>query len=97
MSTTLHKQLERRYIRPCTLVWAVLMALTLAAFGVGKLGLSGGAVTGFILVGTLIKGQMVADFFMGLRRVRPLWRLLLAGWLLFVIGGIGFAYRLSLG
>jgi len=88
---------ERRILRPCTWVWLILMALTMSAFIIGKMQLSGLAVVSFILASTFIKGQMVADHFMGLRRVRWVWRMIIAGWLTVVIGMIGFAYWLSLG
>lgn len=83
-------------IRPCTWVWLILLALTLAAWGVGQLKLGGLTVVSAILLSTLIKGQMVVDFFMGLIRVRPFWRILLFAYLIIVIGLIWLAYFIGL-
>lgn len=83
-------------IRPCTYVWLILILLTFFAFVVGKLELGGITVIATILLSTLIKGQMVVDYFMGLRRVRWKWKIIMYSWLLLVIGLIGFAYSLGL-
>ena len=83
-------------IRPCTYVWLILISLTIFAFLVGKLELSGITIVIIILVSTLIKGLMVIDYFMGLHQVRWRWRIMMYVWLLFVIGMIGFAYSLGI-
>jgi len=83
-------------IRPCTYVWLILISLTIFAFMVGKLELSGITIVIIILVSTLIKGLMVIDYFMGLHQVRWRWRIMMYAWLLFVTGMIGFAYSLGL-
>jgi cytochrome c oxidase subunit IV len=83
-------------IRPCTLIWLVLLALTGLTYFVGKSGVTGMAVVSFVLLTTLFKSQMVVDYFMGLKHVRPFWRGLLFGYLLLVCSMIGLAYYLSL-
>ncbi len=83
-------------IRPCTYVWLILILLTFFAFAVGKLELGGTTIIVMILLSTLIKGQMIVDYFMGLHRVGWKWRLILYTWLLLVTGMIGFAYSLGL-
>jgi cytochrome c oxidase subunit IV len=83
-------------VRPCTLVWLILILLTVFAFMVGELELGGITIVSTILVSTLIKGQLVVDYFMGLHRVRWRWRIIMYSWLLLVMGLIGFAYRLGL-
>jgi cytochrome c oxidase subunit IV len=81
-----------RWIRPCTLVWLILMALTLLAFGVGKLELTGSTVVALILASTFITAQLVADWFMGLRTARPRWRFIVTAWIVIVCAGIGLAW-----
>ncbi len=83
-------------IRPCTYVWLILILLTVFAFVVGKLELGGITIVTVVLFSTLIKGQMVVDYFMGLRRVRWKWKIIMYSWLLLVMGLIGFAYSLGL-
>jgi cytochrome c oxidase subunit IV len=83
-------------VRPCTWVWLILILLTVFAFLVGKFELGGITIVSTLLLSTLIKGQIVVDYFMGLHQVRWLWRIILYSWLLLVIGLIGFAYWLGL-
>lgn len=82
-------------LRPCTRVWLVLLGLTLFTFGVGRLELGGNVVMGFVLLATLIKGQLVVDHFMGLRRVRLFWRLVMFFYLVVVGSLIAVAYLLG--
>jgi len=83
-------------LRPCTWTWLVLMGLTLALLAVGKAGLGGVGIVTLVLLSTLVKTQLVADYFMGLKRTRLLWRAIVTIYLLLVISMIGLAYWLSL-
>ena len=78
---------NRRWIRPCTVIWLVLMGLTFVTYAAGELGLSGKAMIITLLVIALVKAQMVADYFMGLRWVRGFWRPVVTGYLL-VLGAL---------
>ncbi len=69
-------------LRPCTTVYLLLMALTGVTWLVGHLGLSGLGVALPILALALVKGQIVGDFFMGLKGIRGPWRWVIALWLL---------------
>lgn len=82
-------------LRPCTLVWLALVGLTLSMLVVGQMGLSGGSVVALLLLATLLKTQLVADIFMGLRQSRLLWRMIVTVYLVSVIGLIGLAYWLG--
>ena len=86
-----------RWIRPCTKVWLILMALTLVTLAIGQLGLEGMPVVAFLMLMTFIKGQMVADYFMGLKRVAWRWRIIVLLYMIIVCTLISFAYYLSLG
>ena len=83
-------------IRPCTRVWLVLVGLTLFALAIGKAGLGGPAIVAVLLVSTLIKTQLVADYFMGLKHSRLLWRMIVSIYLLLITGLIGLAYWLGM-
>lgn len=85
-----------RLIRPCTVIWLVLLGLTGLTYFIGKSGVTGMSIVSFVLITTLFKSQMVVDYFMGLKRVRPFWRGLLFGYLVVVCGLIGVAYYISL-
>lgn len=80
-----------------TLIYAVMVTLTAVTFAMGRLGLSGSGVIVIALVIALFKGQLVVDHFMGLRRVRWLWRGVLYGYLAVLGVAIAAAFLLARG
>lgn len=80
------------FIRPCTRIWLILMLLTGTTYALGEAGLGGWAVMLIVLGTAVVKVQMVANYFMGLRRTRWLWRGIVLGWLVVVAGLITVAY-----
>jgi len=85
------------FIRPCTRIWLVLMILTGSTYAIGEAGWSGVAVMLTVLGTAVVKVELVASYFMGLRRTRWLWRGIVLGWLLLVAGLITVAYFKALG
>ena len=75
-----------------TLIWLALIALTLATYSTDHLGWSGKGTMLAILAITLIKSQMVANYFMGLRKTKLLWRAIMLGYFLIVGSLIALAY-----
>ncbi len=73
-------------------VWLALVVLTLVTYAAGRAGLGGRLVISGLLLSVLIKGQMIADVFMGLKGVRSPWRWMVTGWLLVVVTLIGVAF-----
>ncbi len=69
-------------IRPCTWVYLVLVALTLTTFTVGQLGIDGLWTSLGVLGFALVKGQLVGDYFMGLKGLRGPWRWVIPIWLI---------------
>ncbi len=82
-------------IRPCTRVYLALIALTLVTFVVGELGLGGLKVALAVLVIAMIKGHLVGSYFMGLGRIRGLWRWPVSIWLLLPGALISIAFILA--
>ncbi|MCU7835943.1 MAG: cytochrome C oxidase subunit IV family protein [gamma proteobacterium symbiont of Taylorina sp.] len=78
-----------------TLIWIILIVLTLTTAYVGYLELSGLYVVGFVLLTVLVKGQLIIDHFMGLRNVRGLWRHAMLGFVIIIPGIIFTGYYLS--
>jgi len=77
-------------------LWVALLVATVLTWLIGKAGYSGtGAVVG-ILVIAAIKGWMIVQDFMVLRRVTFLWRALVLGWLVLTLHIILLAYWLGL-
>ena len=85
------KLLQAIPLRPCTASWVVLLGLTTITFELGSRP-SGQALMVVVLALTLVKGQLVVNYFMGLRRMRPMWRLVMAAYLAAVGGVIALAY-----
>lgn len=84
-------------LRPCTLIWLLLLTLTFATYAAAQVGLQGQGLILGVLVLALLKGQMVADAFMGLRRVRGFWRPVIIGYFIIVGAFIAGAFLLPQG
>jgi len=89
------EQPTRQLIRPCTLVYLLLMGLTVVTWAVGASGLSGLWLALLVLAFALLKGHLVGDWFMGLHGVRGIWRWVIVIWLLIPGGMISLAFILS--
>lgn len=85
----------RRAIRPCTLVYAILVTLTLLTWGIGQSGLGGLWLALLVLAFALLKGHLVGDWFMGLHRLHGVWRWVVVIWLLIPGALITIAFVLS--
>lgn len=92
----INEEQRKQFIRPCTMVWLGLLALTAITYSIGRMEQGGTQIVMLVLLITFIKSEMVAGFFMGLRRTGILWRAIMASWLLIVGGGIAVAYMIGL-
>jgi cytochrome c oxidase subunit IV len=79
-----------------TAIWLVLVILTIATFSLGKTGVSGKGVMLTLLAITMIKSQLVANYFMGLHKTRFLWRAIMFGYFAIVGSLIAAAYLIGL-
>ncbi|MCW8944375.1 MAG: cytochrome C oxidase subunit IV family protein [Sedimenticola sp.] len=82
-------------MRPCTWVFAILIALTFVTFYVGEQGLGGLSIALFVLGIAMIKGHLVGAYFMGLGGLRGLWRWPVSVWLIVPGSLITVAFILS--
>jgi len=78
--------------RFATLIWLALVMLTIGTFLIGEEVSAGKTVMLSVLVISLIKGQLIANYFMGLRYVGWLWRGIILGYFVIVGGMIAIAY-----
>lgn len=79
-------------LKSSTISWTVLLGLSAITFELGS-SISGQAtLMAAVLALTLVKGHLVVSYFMGLHRVRLLWRLVMAAYLAAVGGVIAIAY-----
>jgi hypothetical protein len=77
----IHKKL---FLRPCTWVYGFLLALTFITWFIGINNFSGPAFAFMVLGFALLKGQLIGDYFMGLKQVAGPWRWVIFLWLLIV-------------
>ncbi|MFI4939116.1 MAG: cytochrome C oxidase subunit IV family protein [Burkholderiales bacterium] len=82
---------EAIQLKPTTVSWVALLGLATITFGLGSRP-PGQALMAAVLILTLVKGQLVVNYFMGLRHARPLWRFVMGVYLLTVGGVIAIAY-----
>jgi hypothetical protein len=62
-------------------VYAILVVLTLVTWRIGVSGAAGLPLSLLVLGFALFKGQLVGDWFMGLRGLRGAWRWVVLVWL----------------
>jgi cytochrome c oxidase subunit IV len=75
-----------------TIIWLLLSVLTFLTFSLGETGMSGKYVMLTLLTITMIKSQLVANYFMALRKTRRLWRVIMFGYFAIVGSLIALAY-----
>lgn len=78
--------------RPLALAWLGLMGLTIAGWSLGH-SASGRWLGIAVLAVTVWKGQWLIDRFMALRHAPMLFRLLMSGWLMVVVGAVAALSR----
>lgn len=77
-------------------IWLALMAATLLTGFIGtQMSMSVGMAIAVMLI-SAVKGWLIIEDFMALRRVKVFWRALMLGWLLLTLGVILLAYWLGL-
>jgi len=79
------------HIKPCTSAWLMLVVLSTASYVLGY-NKTGTAFITSILIITLIKGQLIIRYYMGIRRVRLLWQFIIGTYLVVIGSIIGLAY-----
>jgi len=77
-------------------LWLIMLLLTMTTYVTGKLGYSGVAAVGFLLLTAAVKATFIIRDFMGLRGVSLIWRVIMYGWLVVVITSIAVTYLISL-
>ena len=83
-------------IRKLEFIWVVLVVLTVFAYLLGYLEYINSLFVAVLLLTTFIKGQLVVDYFMGLKDVKLKYRLIPSIWLGFVLSLIAVAYYMPL-
>ena len=73
-------------------IYITLILLTLLAFIFGWFELMSATIVAVLIITTFIKGQLIIDYFMGLKDVKFKYRIIPTAWLGFVLVFIGIAY-----
>lgn len=82
-------------MRTCTRVWLIMMGLTFVTYLIGVSD-PGGIEPSLLVLGlALFKGQMLGDYFMGLKGIKGFWRWPVTLWLLIPGGLITTAFLLA--
>ena len=84
-------------IRPCSIVYLLLILLSVLTWSVGVMGLDGLTVVLLVLGFSLLKGYFIGEYYMGLKRVSSAWRYVIPVWLLVTGSLISVAFYLSSG
>ncbi len=83
---------KRLFLRPCTWVYVFLLLLTFITWFIGVNQLSGRFFAFLVFGFALLKGQLIGDYFMGLKQVAGPWRWVIFVWLVFVGALISTAF-----
>lgn len=83
--------LNMTHTKPCTYAWLLLLFLTTTSYLLGQ-DKTGTLFITSILCITVIKGQLIMRYFMGIRGVKPLWHIIMGTYLAVIGAIIGIAY-----
>ncbi len=75
-----------------TIIWIILMSLTVLTLFIGETGLESKTIILIILGVTFFKVQMIVDYFMALKKARWGWQLAMFSWSFLVLTFIGVAF-----
>ena len=79
-----------------TVIWLLLVALTVATFSIGEAVMAGKNIMLILLSIAMIKSQMMANYFMALRQTKLIWRLVMLLYFVIVGGLIALAYLIGM-
>lgn len=78
------------------IIWIILVILTIFAYLLGYLKYINTFFVLILLLSTFIKGQLIIDYFMGLKKVQLKYRMIPIHWLSITIMLIAVAYYLPI-
>ena len=73
-------------------IWIILVVLTVFAFTLGYFELISSMLVGVLLVSTFLKGELVIEYFMGLKNVAWKYRLIPTLWLGLILSLVAVSY-----
>lgn len=78
-------------------IWVILTTLSLFAYLLGYFKLLSALMVSVLLLSTFLKGQLIIDYFMGLKETRLRYRLIPTLWLILILSLIALSYYLPQG
>lgn len=91
----MNEQTKTTSIGFVSVIYALLVSLTLVTWFMGQSGLQGLSLSMLVLAIALFKAQLVGDYFMQLKPLRGIWRWVVSLWLLIPGSLIAIAFYLS--
>lgn len=91
----MNEQTKTTSIGFVSVIYALLVSLTLVTWFMGQSGLQGLSLSMLVLAIALFKAQLVGDYFMQLKPLRGIWRWVVSLWLLIPGSLIAVAFYLS--
>lgn len=88
---------QAAWIRSCTRIWLLLIGLSYVTYLIGVSAIEGLWAAPLVLGFAILKGQLIGDFYMGLRWVRGPWRWVIVLWLVVPGALITTAFVLAAG
>ncbi|PLY08142.1 MAG: hypothetical protein C0625_02860 [Arcobacter sp.] len=77
-------------------IYIILFLLTSITLFLGNSNSFTSTFTIIVFITTIIKGQLIIDYFMGLKNVKLKYRMFISLWLLLIVGLISIAYLLPI-
>ncbi len=77
-----------------TIIWLILIIMSGIAAWIGEFSTTNTQIMAFIVVSLMIKGQLIVDYFMGLKKVSWMWRGIMSAFCIVIGIIIIFTYQL---
>jgi cytochrome c oxidase subunit IV len=77
---TMHSEKQAASVQQATKIWLLLMLATASAAGLSFLPINGLLLTAITILILIWKGQMIVDYFMGLKTASVFWRVVMSAY-----------------
>lgn len=78
--------------RLMSIIWVILVTLTLIGYWIGEQGMSGTVALAILLSAAFVKGQLVISHFMEMKEAPNSWKWIPSGWMVIVLAAIAVTY-----
>lgn len=82
-------------VQKATKIWLLLMLATITAAGLSFLPIDGLLMTAVTILILMLKGQMIVDYFMGLKTASAFWRVVMSAYCVVIGSAVMGVYWLG--